>query len=159
MADRLVIDTGPLVVLARSHLASLLEQLPFQFIAPRQVHEEFLAGSSRGHLEAWPGCVTVLELPSPLHPIASASLDDGEAAVIQLALEHEIAIVCIDDRKGRRAARAVGLSVTGSLGLLARAKVIGLVPAVRPLVDRITAEGAYFHPDLVRRVLADLGES
>jgi predicted nucleic acid-binding protein len=53
--------------------------------------------------------------------IARAELGAGEAAVIQLALEQGIAVVAIDERKGRRAALSVGLRVTGSLGLLGRA--------------------------------------
>jgi predicted nucleic acid-binding protein len=39
--------------------------------------------------------------------VARAELGAGEAAVIQLALEQGIAVVAIDERKGRRAALSV----------------------------------------------------
>jgi len=93
-----------------------------------------------------------------VHPVAVAALDSGEAATIQLALERGIRRVCIDDLKGRRVALAVGLEVTGLLGLLARARALGLVDAVRPWVERLVEGGAWYDDDLIRRVLASLGE-
>jgi predicted nucleic acid-binding protein len=49
-------------------------------------------------------------------------LDCGEAAVIQLALNEGIQTVCIDEVQGRRIARLSNLSLTGSIGILIRAK-------------------------------------
>jgi predicted nucleic acid-binding protein len=90
--------------------------------------------------------------------VALAALDLGEAAVIQLALEQGASRVCIDERKGRHAALAVGLRVTGALGLLARAKEFDLIPALRPAIDRLRREGAFYAEDLVREVLRGVGE-
>ena len=73
-------------------------------------------------------------------------------------MEQKASTVCIDESKGRRAALAVGLSVTGSLGLLGRAKVLGLIPSLRPLIERATREGIYYDPELAKRVLVALGE-
>lgn len=42
--------------------------------------------------------------------------------MIQLALERQIPTVCIDEVVGRRIARLSGLSVTGSIGILLKAK-------------------------------------
>jgi len=53
------------------------------------------------------------------------SLDLGEAAVIQLALQHGIPLVAIDETVGRRFARLSGLTVTGAIGILLRAKSLG----------------------------------
>ncbi|HEX7181152.1 MAG TPA: DUF3368 domain-containing protein [Thermoanaerobaculia bacterium] len=83
----------------------------------------------------------------------SAALDEGEAAVIQLALELQVPTVVIDEWKGRRAALAAGLEVTGTLGLLGRAKLLGLIPALKPLIEKASQEGIRYHPDLVRAVL------
>ena len=95
---------------------------------------------------------------TPLNAIAVANLGVGEASVIQLALDEEIDLVCIDERKGRRAAGAVGLRVTGTLGLLSRAKALGILSAVRPFVERLDREGEWFDRALVARVLAAIGE-
>jgi predicted nucleic acid-binding protein len=49
-------------------------------------------------------------------------LDDGEAAVIALALERGADLVLIDESDGRRIADLYGLPKTGVLGLLLRAE-------------------------------------
>jgi predicted nucleic acid-binding protein len=97
-------------------------------------------------------------LAQPLDPIALAELDAGEAAVIQLAVEQGVAFVGIDERKGRRAAAAAGLTPVGSLGLLGRAKTLGIVSAIKPYVDKMQASSVWFDDELVRQFLAALGE-
>lgn len=55
-------------------------------------------------------------------------------------------------------AMASGLIVVGALGLLALAKVKGVIPVIKPYTDRLLSEGAWYSPDLVARVLAGVGE-
>jgi predicted nucleic acid-binding protein len=57
-----------------------------------------------------------------------SALDAGEAAVILLALEQPIPLVCTDEWKGRRMALAIGLKVTGALGLLGGSEDTGDYP-------------------------------
>lgn len=158
MADRIVLDAGPLVALARADALDVLAAVPATFVAPVEVRTELEAGAARGHVVIATPSIAYLPLEQPLNPVALAELGAGEAAVIQLALEQRITVVGIDERKGRRAASAVGLKVTGTLGLLARAKTLGVLPAVRPIVERMQARGVWFDEGLVQRVLARLGE-
>jgi len=158
MADRLVINTSPLLVLARADLLEVVGQLPLDFICPTEVLDEIAAGVALGYPDVRPPWLTALELSRPVDLVARATLDLGEAAVIQLAVEQQVARVCLDDRKGRRAAQAVGLQVTGSLGLLVRAKQMGIIATLRPLLERMQREGAYYDEELVRRVLQGVGE-
>jgi predicted nucleic acid-binding protein len=123
-----------------------------------QVRTELDEGARSGYLDIRVPWLEVVPLTTPLDSVAIATLDAGEAAVIQLARERSIEWVCIDDRKGRRAALAVGLRVTGSLGLLVRAKIVGLVPAIRPYIERAMNDGVWYDADLTHRVLTDLGE-
>ena len=55
-------------------------------------------------------------------------------------------------------ALAVGLKVTGALGLLGKAKREGIISELRPYLDRAHQTGIRYHPDLVRRFLEALGE-
>jgi predicted nucleic acid-binding protein len=80
-------------------------------------------------------------------------LDRGEAEVLTLAVEREARLVVIDERKGRRYARHLGLPLTGTLGILLLAKEKGLVTAVGPLIEKLQASGLYLAPELVERVL------
>ena len=84
-------------------------------------------------------------------------VNTGPLIALALALEQGIERVCIDEWKGRRAA-AAGLQVTGVLGLLGRAKMLGLLPALRPLVERAVERGIRYHPKLVHKVLSAVGE-
>lgn len=158
MAKRIVINTGPLIALMRMKALDLPAQLDLVFLAPTEVRQELDAGARAGHPAVHPAWVTYQALRTPLNPLVTAVLDPGEAAVIQLALDEGIPQVCIDELKGRRLALSVGLQVTGAMGLLGRAKRDGLIPAVRPFLDRAAQAGLRYHPELVRRFLDALGE-
>lgn len=158
MAERIVTNTGPLIALAKAEALDVAARLPLEFICPPQVHDELATGVRLGHLVVEPEWLRVIELSSPPPALALAAVDLGEAAVIQLACEQNIPWVCMDDWKGRRAALAVGLNVTGTLGLLMKAKSLEIIPAIRPFVDRLLNEGGWFNPELVRRVLGQVGE-
>jgi uncharacterized protein len=67
--------------------------------------------------------------------------------------------VCImDDLQARQLAEAIGLKVTGTLGILLRAKQAGLIPTVKPLIDDLAAQGFRLRPELHRDVLELAGE-
>jgi predicted nucleic acid-binding protein len=53
---------------------------------------------------------------------------------------------------------AAGLKVSGALGLLVRAKILGLTPAIRPIVERMAAAGVWYHADLIARLLRAVDE-
>jgi predicted nucleic acid-binding protein len=156
--DRLVVNTGPLIALGRGGALDIVSQLPIKFIAPLQVANEIAAGVLLGHPVLMPDWVDVVTLKGPLPPISVAALDEGEAAVIQLAADLDIGWVCIDEWRGRRAAVAAGLKVTGSLGLIGRAKHVGIIPTVRPWIDRMATAGIHYHPDLLAKFLTSFGE-
>jgi predicted nucleic acid-binding protein len=158
MVERIVINTGPLVTLALIEALNVPERLPYEFLCPSEVRAELDAGAAVGHLAVNPSWLKVQPLQAVPSPLALSALDAGEAAVIQLALDQQIPLVCIDEWKGRRVALAVGLRVMGSLGLLGRAKTLGIVEAVKPFVERALRSGIRYHPELVRKVLESVGE-
>jgi predicted nucleic acid-binding protein len=86
-------------------------------------------------------------------------VNTGPIIALGRAIERGIGRVCIDEWRGRRAAVAAGLTVTGALGLIGRAKHVGLIPAVRPWVEKMAAAGIHYHPDLLAKFLAAIGES
>lgn len=159
MPERVVVDTGPLIALSRAGALDLAGRLSIEFVCPAEVRRELDEGASAGHLPVVPAWLKVVPLARPPHPVSRTALDLGEAAVIELALEQRIQRVCIDDWKGRRTALALRLQVTGTLGLLGRAKREGLTPAVAPWIERLTRSGVWYDPELVRRFLAALGEA
>jgi predicted nucleic acid-binding protein len=156
--ETIVINTGPLILLEKAGALDLPARRPFQFVCPPAVRGELDAGGAKGYAAVNVPWLTVLPLNAPLSPLAQATLDAGEAEVIQLALERGFRQVCLDDLRGRRIALASGLRVTGVLGLLALAKQSGLISVMKPYCDRLLKGGAWYSPELVKRVLLGVGE-
>jgi predicted nucleic acid-binding protein len=158
MDKRIVINTGPLIALMRMEALEIPGKLDLVFVAPEEVRRELDDGASAGHPPVRPVWLSYQRLQVPLPALVTSVLDAGEAAVIQLAIDEGIGRVCIDELKGRRMAVAVGLKVTGALGLLGKTKREGIVSELRPYLDRARQTGIRYHPDLVRRYLEALGE-
>jgi hypothetical protein len=68
----------------------------------------------RSWLEAIPSWLEVTDAETPRDP-ALSHLDEGEAQAIGLAMERRADLLLIDERDGAIAARALGLTVTGTL--------------------------------------------
>lgn len=64
-----------------------------------------------------------------------ADLDNGEAEAIALAAELPHSLLLVDEAEGRQAALQLGLDFTGTLGLLLRAKRVGRINALKPVLD------------------------
>ena len=66
-----------------------------------------------------------------------ADLDLGEAEAIALAYELKPAIVLLDESDGRREARSLGLTIIGTIGILAAARQAGHLKKLKPLLHRL----------------------
>lgn len=67
-------------------------------------------------------------------------VDPGESEAIALAYEKGVRII-LDDRKARGLAQRLGIPVTGTVGLLLKAKQEGILPALCPLLDALDQVG------------------
>ncbi len=99
--------------------------------------------------------------PSDVAFVASLrlALDPGEAEAIALAKEVDAGVLLIDERLGRRTARAQGIAVVGILGVLAAAKERGLIPTCAPLVAALRQADFLLSDDLCHQFLASQGEA
>ena len=157
--EPIAVNTGPLIALAACDALDLLRHLHHPVIVPTAVVDEFRRGQSGGSaLADVPPWVDVRTLTSPVPAILVTHLDIGEASAIALALEAHVGLVAVDERRGRLIARDLGLTVTGSLGLLLRAKRLGFIGAVAPHLTAMRKNGIWLGETLVRRVLAEAQE-
>jgi predicted nucleic acid-binding protein len=66
--------------------------------------------------------------------------------------------VIIDERLGRRVAEYLGLSVTGTLGVLAKAQSTGLIPSFHEAAQAMRQQGIHYDAGLITRLTQHLGE-
>jgi predicted nucleic acid-binding protein len=165
MPDRgeLVINTGPLIALAAAlDDLSLLDRLYRAVHVPYEVGLEITVKGASGFAADLYDAATWLNKglhpTAHMSPILKNSLDMGEAAVIQYALNRGIDTVCIDEAAGRRFARVSGLKLTGSLGILLKAKREGHPIVMAQAVARMRAKGVWLSDDLVSLVRKRAGE-
>jgi predicted nucleic acid-binding protein len=158
----IVSDTTPLSCLVRVGRADLLAALFPDVRIPTAVAEELDRGAAL--LGDWRSAllpnirIEVVE-PSPLLKLLEEELDAGEAAALALAVAHHADLVLIDERRGRAVAGRLGLTVLGTIGLIAMARRKGLIAAARPIIMQIRTQGGLWLTDeLVATVLTRLGE-
>lgn len=68
-------------------------------------------------------------------------------------------MVVLDERRARASAQSLGLTVVGTLGLLLRAKLQGLIDHVGPTMAAMIEAGLYASPALQLAILEDAGEA
>ena len=160
--SRLVINTSPLLAcIAGCGSLTPLEGLYEELVVPWEVAAEIAAGGAHGFgVSEFNAAAWLRRWAVPVQPIPFLrnSLDAGEAAVIQLALDERIGTVCIDEPVGRRLARLSGLQVTGAVGLLIRARRDGKLPSMRQTLDRMKTRGIWLSETVVTFALRETGE-
>lgn len=85
-------------------------------------------------------------------------LDRGEKQTVLLARKHNADKVIVDERLGRSIAEYLGLSVTGTLGILAKAKSLGLIQSFQAAAFNMREQGIYYNESLILRIANRLGE-
>ena len=79
----------------------------------------------------------------PLVKVLQRDLDEGEAEAIALALQQKAEWTLLDEREGRKVAKALGLRVTGVLGILARAWQHGQLPSLKEAIVELREEAGF----------------
>jgi predicted nucleic acid-binding protein len=159
-----VSDTSPVLNLARIGRLDLLRLLYRRVLIPSAVYRELT--NSKSDL---PPAIDFASMPWLIVAAAADQnrvqehrerLDPGEAEAIVLAIERRADLLLVDERRGRRIATAAGLTVTGLLGVVARAKRAGLIDLGKPVLDELIQVGHFWiGPDLYSEVLTELGEA
>lgn len=69
--------------------------------------------------------------------ILEIQIDKGESSAIALALETSDCTIVLDDYKARRIAEQLGIPYTGTIGVIIRAKLTGIIPSIKPILSKI----------------------
>ena len=161
-----VSDTSLLIHLSRVGRLELLRALYQQILIPPAVWRETVeegqgrAGEAEVREAAQAGWIEVRPVANTLLvQLLKEGLDDGEAEAIALALEAAADLVLLDETQAREKAALVGLRLTGTIGVLIRAKREGLVDTLRPLLDQLRQKSFWISESLYRSALVAVGEN
>ena len=159
--DLIVVSNSSVIIaLARICRLDLLEKLFGKIIVPEAVWREATVEGKPGREKVLrAGFIRVEEVRDrKLATLLKELVDDGEAEAITLALEVDADILLIDEHEARNLAKKLGLQIMGTLGVLALAKHRGLIPEVKPIVDRLMESGFWVSRRILERFLKELGE-
>lgn len=162
MPESVVIsNTSPVFYLHQIDHLEVLRDIYGAVIIPPGVEQELEAGAAKGLYVpsiadlAW---LEVCPLKSGSQLPIVPDLGQGEAEVIALGIENPNSLLIVDDALGRKIAELNKLRLTGTLGVLLRAKAEGLVAELAPLLADLKARRMRLSDSLIQRVLAEAGE-
>lgn len=90
--------------------------------------------------------------------ILETSLDKGETSALALALENKHSLVIINEEKGRKLAKQLGITVTGTLGVLLDAKFTGHIASLKSTINKIKQTNFRLSRELETKLLQLAGE-
>jgi uncharacterized protein len=161
-----VSDASVLICLGAVRQLQLLKEFYEEVFVPNAVWREVTAaaGPRAGvteTLHAYQSGWLKVQTPNNRHFVSSLqmTLGEGEAEAIALASELQAGLLLIDESDGRKQARALGLTVTGTVGVLLRAKQAGKIKELKPVLDKLVQQHNFrLSRNLFEEVLRQVGE-
>jgi predicted nucleic acid-binding protein len=130
MHKTIISDTSCLIILTNIGELELLRLVYGKVTTTSEIAEEY-----GEELPEWVDIVSVKD--KSRQRILELQLDKGESSAIALALESEDSTIILDDIKARRIADKLGLVFTGTIGFVIKAKLSGIIPSIRPILEKI----------------------
>jgi uncharacterized protein len=158
---KVVSNTTPIISLLKIGHLELLQKLYKTIFIPEAAYREIEVGKAKpfsadlSKLD-W---IIIQKIKNRKPLIELDKLDDGEAEVILLARELNADLVILDELLGRQFASSKGLVVTGTLGLLIKAKESCIIQKVEPLLRELQNQGIWMSDKLVSSILKKTNEN
>ena len=157
---KVVSNTTPIISLLKLNQLELLQKFYSEVYIPSAVYEEIEVGKSKEFYKdlskiSW---INIIEIQDKQAVKYFLDLDLGEAEAIVLATEIEVNLILLDEKLGRFHAKHANLKVTGTIGVLLRAKTEGYIKKLGPLLAELTTKGVWISEKLKTEILKIVGE-
>ncbi|MBW7856979.1 MAG: DUF3368 domain-containing protein [Leptonema sp. (in: Bacteria)] len=141
MHSTIITDASCLIILSKINELQLLKEIYTKICTTPTIAAEF-----GDPLPQW---IEICKLhDNTKQKLLELYLDKGESSAIALAMEIPKSILMIDDHKARQVAKYLGLVYTGTIGVIIKAKIKGIIPSIKPLIDKIKATNFYISKEL-----------
>jgi len=152
---KIIVNSTPLIALAKANKLEILKGMYGHIIIPEAVYKEVTEKDdvAAQRIEAAREWIEVCKVdPNMDRRMYKAKLHDGEVEVMLLAQEIGADAVIIDDGAARKTAEYLELPLTGTLGVMIKAKQRGLLEAVMPVVQQMEQNGIFFSKELKEKI-------
>lgn len=158
-----ICDSSTLINLSLINRLYLLNEMYNKVLIPPGVYDEVVKiGAGRiGSDDVKDASfiqVMTLDDPNSINDYIISSLGRSDAEVIRLAKEQEADLIITRDRRLRRYARQEGLNVIHTLTFFIEVKRVGLIEAVKPLLDEMRSKGVLIREGIYQEILRLAGE-
>lgn len=151
MHKTIISDTSCFILLKNIDELELLHKLYGNVTTTLDIAIEY--GES---LPEWVEIVNVVDKSK--QQILELQIDKGESSAIALAMEIPDSTIILDDYKARKIAHQLGLSYTGTIGVIVKAKLRGLIPSISPILNKIKQTNFRLTEELELQALKQSGE-
>jgi len=158
-----VADSSPLVILTKLDCLNFLNRVFPRVYISNEVHHEVviagagLPGASEVSKAEWIEVMSVQNPAGLLSAQRKYGLGSGEMSTILLAKELGANPVLLDDYKARKLAKAEGLEILGSVGLLETFYLRRYLTDLRGAFRQLLVQNVYIDQRLLDRRLRALG--
>jgi predicted nucleic acid-binding protein len=157
---KVVSNTTPILSLLKINQLLLLKELYGKIIIPKAVFQEIENGKDKQYYQdlsllSW---IEITKIKNTDSKENFNELDSGEAEVLIVAKEQNADLVIMDEIIGRRFARQLSINITGTIGILLKAKEKGLINSVTKLLTELTNKGTWLNTKLVSKAIELAGE-
>ena len=130
MHKTIISDTSCFILLTNIGELDLLHKVYGQIITTIDIAIEY--GET---LPEWVEIKKVADINT--QKLLELQIDRGESSAIALALEIPDSTIILDDYKARKIALKLGIKYTGTIGVIIKAKLKGIIPSIKPLLEKI----------------------
>lgn len=159
---RVIVNSTPIILLSNANCLEILKEVYGQIVIPQSVYDEVIQkeDSACFNLINKPDWIIVENVKDTTSKkMYQSKLHSGEVEVMMLAQEEPKAdLLILDDNAAKKTAKYLGLTVTGTLGVLLKAKSLGIISSVKNIIDKIIENGFYITEEIYSLVLSQAGE-
>jgi len=159
---KVIVNSTPIISLCHIGRLSLLKDLYCEVLIPEAVFLEINAkcdSVAKIELDKSLDWIRVCKIKNEMAKLFFKSqLHDGEVEVMILGKEEEATLLIIDDKNAKKHAKYLKFNVTGTLGVLLKAKKGGYVDMIKPLLDKMVSKGIFVDDKIRAFCLKEAGE-
>ena len=157
---KVVSNTTPILSFIKLNRMDILEKIYKEIIIPEAVYQELEEGKNKYYIDIlnnnW---IKILKVRNKnLIKELEKNLDRGEAEAIALSIEISADLLLLDEKIGRKIAKEKGLKISGTIGVLLKAKKIGILKGVKLLINELIKKGNYYNESFIKTTLKYAGE-